>query len=377
MIKDPRSRVSPRQVGRPGRQWFLDQIRAKAFLGHLAPGDRLPSVRSLAQQLAVSPTTVLDLYRTLQAEGFVEGRERQGLFLRRPSVAPAERPGDRAAFELVTTLATQLAASGVAEADFARMLSRYTGAERRDDFKVALVGYREAVELLDAQLRRRLGFSLDFVHVAPCRTAWRLRAAVAGDPTIRCVVTSYLMSPEVRKLAGEMGLPFVAIRLSAQAAKVFAGPDSGRTFVVVRDQDTAAALRQAATSLARFSARPGRVATGEGERSLADDSSHPGQPQGVSFAALSEEALLADFDAHAEVVQVATTALDGARARWGATKQVMPFAVEVSEDTLDELVFHYVCGASAPPSVLGHRQSPEGRGHAGSWRGRPVLVRAR
>lgn len=44
----------------------------------LAPGDRLPPIRRLAQDLGVSPTTVAAAYRTLAQRGMVIGEGRQG-----------------------------------------------------------------------------------------------------------------------------------------------------------------------------------------------------------------------------------------------------------------------------------------------------------
>ncbi len=62
----------------------------------LAPGARLPSVRSCAQRHAVSPSTVVAAYDLLQARGLVEARPQRGHFVRdqrtaRELQAPAAR----------------------------------------------------------------------------------------------------------------------------------------------------------------------------------------------------------------------------------------------------------------------------------------------
>ena len=66
-------------------------IESRIAAGHLAAGDRLPSVRELAANLDVSPATVSSAYRELRLRGLVVGRGRQGT-----SVAPARR--DAAAY---------------------------------------------------------------------------------------------------------------------------------------------------------------------------------------------------------------------------------------------------------------------------------------
>ncbi|WP_144638622.1 PLP-dependent aminotransferase family protein [Bordetella genomosp. 13] len=63
--------------------------------GVLAPGDRLPSVRSLMQSHHVSLSTAVQACRRLEEEGLVEARPRSGYFVlrpRRPVLAPIAEP---------------------------------------------------------------------------------------------------------------------------------------------------------------------------------------------------------------------------------------------------------------------------------------------
>ena len=46
-----------------------DGLRALIVSGALGAGERLPSVRELAQQLAINPNTIQRAYRTLEQEG--------------------------------------------------------------------------------------------------------------------------------------------------------------------------------------------------------------------------------------------------------------------------------------------------------------------
>ncbi len=62
-------------------------IESEVSTGVRLPGDRLPSVRSLATELDVSPNTVASAYRQLRERGIVLGRGRQGTI-----VAPLNRP---------------------------------------------------------------------------------------------------------------------------------------------------------------------------------------------------------------------------------------------------------------------------------------------
>jgi GntR family transcriptional regulator len=57
------------------------QIRAQCASGALKAGERLPSVRALAAELAVNQNTILRVYERLTAEGLLERRHGDGTFV--------------------------------------------------------------------------------------------------------------------------------------------------------------------------------------------------------------------------------------------------------------------------------------------------------
>jgi GntR family transcriptional regulator len=67
--------------GVPINRQIADQIRGHSVSGVLRPGDRLPSVRQLAKELAVNPNTILHVYEKLTAEGLLERRQGDGTFV--------------------------------------------------------------------------------------------------------------------------------------------------------------------------------------------------------------------------------------------------------------------------------------------------------
>jgi DNA-binding transcriptional MocR family regulator len=56
-------------------------IRAGILDGSLRPGDRLPSVRRLSDELGVNPATVVAAYRILTSEGLLQARHGAGAFV--------------------------------------------------------------------------------------------------------------------------------------------------------------------------------------------------------------------------------------------------------------------------------------------------------
>ena len=59
-----------------------NRLRVAIAAGELQPGTGLPSVRQLAGQLRINPATVVQAYRDLEAEGFVDMRQGAGTFVR-------------------------------------------------------------------------------------------------------------------------------------------------------------------------------------------------------------------------------------------------------------------------------------------------------
>ena len=64
---------------------LVEQVRRLVAGGQMAPGDELPSVREVAQTLAVNPMTVSKAYGLLEAEGLLARRRGLGMLV-------AERP---------------------------------------------------------------------------------------------------------------------------------------------------------------------------------------------------------------------------------------------------------------------------------------------
>jgi GntR family transcriptional regulator len=60
---------------------LVHQVRQAVRLGFLLPGDRLPLIREVVEELAINPNTVAKAYRQLEQEQLVTGRPGQGTFV--------------------------------------------------------------------------------------------------------------------------------------------------------------------------------------------------------------------------------------------------------------------------------------------------------
>lgn len=67
--------------GVPVSAQIVDQLKYRVVSGALSAGERLPSVRALADQLHINPTTVARVYRQLEAEGIIYTQAGSGTFV--------------------------------------------------------------------------------------------------------------------------------------------------------------------------------------------------------------------------------------------------------------------------------------------------------
>lgn len=65
----------------PISRQIAEQIATLCASGGLQPGERIPSVRELARELAVNQNTILRVYERLVGEGLLEMRHGQGTFV--------------------------------------------------------------------------------------------------------------------------------------------------------------------------------------------------------------------------------------------------------------------------------------------------------
>lgn len=65
---------------RPIYEQLRDGYRELLISGGIMPGEKLPSVRELATQLAINPNTIQRAYRELEAEGYIYSIPGKGAF---------------------------------------------------------------------------------------------------------------------------------------------------------------------------------------------------------------------------------------------------------------------------------------------------------
>jgi GntR family transcriptional regulator len=115
---------------------LMQQIRHGVETGALRAGERLPTIRSLAEELVVNPNTVVRAYRELQHEGIVELRQGSGAYVGR-SVVERRQVMSKAG-KLIGSAIERLSALGLSEEEIRRIVENELAVARnKGDTEVA------------------------------------------------------------------------------------------------------------------------------------------------------------------------------------------------------------------------------------------------
>jgi GntR family transcriptional regulator len=106
---------------------IVNQIKYLVASGRLAPGEELPAIRVLAEQLVVNPNTVARAYRELEAVGLVEKRRTAGTYISEQGSPLARRERVKILTERIDALLAEANQLGISVAEVLELIDRRAG----------------------------------------------------------------------------------------------------------------------------------------------------------------------------------------------------------------------------------------------------------
>jgi GntR family transcriptional regulator len=100
---------------------IMEQVKHAIETGALRPGEQLPGIRPLAEELVINPNTVAKAYRELQHEGIIELRHGTGAFVSHKTRAGKGADHLRAGKALVDAAVEKLRARGASDEEIRRL----------------------------------------------------------------------------------------------------------------------------------------------------------------------------------------------------------------------------------------------------------------
>jgi GntR family transcriptional regulator len=108
-------------LGVPIYLQLMEQVKHAIETGALRPGEQLPGMRPLAEELVINPNTVAKAYRELEHEGVIELRHGAGAFVSPNAEAKKLTHKLRAGKGIVAAAVEQLRARGLSDEEIRRL----------------------------------------------------------------------------------------------------------------------------------------------------------------------------------------------------------------------------------------------------------------
>jgi GntR family transcriptional regulator len=225
-----------------------DQAIAQLVVGRLRPGDRLPSVRLLAQRLRVSRTTAQRILEAWYDASIAEVRPRSGAYVARHAGMDGDQEARRAqeTYEFLTQTLARARQLGLSAARLTELISRMDAASADEASAEApaphgpffpLIATRDWYECVSHCLGDR--FPARVVQVS----AGGRRPQLPGRA--RYLLAGFYMHDRARELAGSLGCRLLFVRYNVKlfdrAMAIGAG---AHHYIVTRDADNADSTRR-------------------------------------------------------------------------------------------------------------------------------------
>src|SRR5262245_37500153 len=119
-------------LGVPIYLQLVEQVKHAIETGALRPGDQLPGMRPLAEELVINANTVAKAYRELEREGVIELRHGAGAFVAHAAPRGAKAAEKfRAAQPIVAGAVERLRERGVGDEEIRRLFEAELAGQRK------------------------------------------------------------------------------------------------------------------------------------------------------------------------------------------------------------------------------------------------------
>lgn len=212
-----------------------ERIRARLLtalhVGKLRPGDRVPSVRRLAELTGLNRKTVHRAYTTLAREGLLDVRPGSGTYVTDERGATPKEPSTRDLVAAVNRCRAEAGALGMAPAVYARFVAACFGDGLRGVPVTVVECNFEQIGTIARDIARATG-------IVP--KPMRVRDVIANPEAARrggAVVTTNCHMGEVSERLEPLGVPVYAVSLDADfPARIARFGTRGDLVMVVRDR---------------------------------------------------------------------------------------------------------------------------------------------
>jgi GntR family transcriptional regulator len=100
---------------------LMEQIKHAVETGAVRAGEQLPTIRKIAQDLAMNPNTAARAYRELERQGIIEVRHGAGAYIAEPKTSATKASAVRRAGDVLRQAIEKGVALGLSESELRRV----------------------------------------------------------------------------------------------------------------------------------------------------------------------------------------------------------------------------------------------------------------
>ena len=219
---------------------FYDQIKGQLvsaiYCGKIEEGDRLPSIRELAEDLDVNYKTIRKVYLGLAREKYIEIVKGSGAFLQKRSGKNTyEQMRRRAIYKLLGEVSQKAKNLGLSPQKFVRLLEGYSSGANLRKLHLAVIDHEEEAFIFSRELKLRLGADVSPVSLSQIQGNGAAGLLKNSDYLL---TTSWHME-EVNEVAERYGKTVVEIKPSHQIyTEILSAARDRNVAIVIQDEHT-------------------------------------------------------------------------------------------------------------------------------------------
>jgi DNA-binding transcriptional regulator YhcF (GntR family) len=213
-------------------------------MGRLRAGDRLPSVRQLAQRNDINLKTAFVIYQRLQAEGYVNIKPGAGAFVSEVEQSDLEQAYCLSLFRLIKTHISEAARLKIGPGEYVALVEGFVGKRRQVSVRLAVVECNEEqVGLFAHEISGRLGMTVHPVLLDRLETPDRRTSGVLSR--VDYIATTHFHYKQVRSLTAKYQKRLLQLRLNPSfVPSIVDAARQGTVLMIVSNADYFPAFRQ-------------------------------------------------------------------------------------------------------------------------------------
>ena len=295
---------------------YFDQIKGQLlsaiYCGKISEGDRLPSIRELADDLSVNYKTIRRVYLQLAQEGLLEIVAGSGAFLRKRNGGESfEHMRRQAIFRLLGDFENKARDLGLSTERLVALLDGYLTGRNLKPLKLAVVDDEEEAHIFANELGMRLGTTAFPVSLEEASGPEGMAQLQESD----ILLTTSWHLEEVNALAEGLSKEVVEIKPSPQIyAEILSAAQDHNIGIVIRDEKTMHASWEVFMSLY-----------------------HPSTDKRFWIAPIHRTDLIEKIVEEADLIFVSPMCWDEMRRLTPSNKELKTYENFISEDTIADL----------------------------------------